>query len=45
MVKHPFITKFFPDASKCLINPEQNVQYKPFVVSKDDPKTWAPEKI
>ena len=45
MLKHPFITKFVPDAQKYLIKPEENVQYKPFVVSKDDPKTWVPEKI
>ena len=45
MLKHPFITKFVPDAQKYLIKPEENVQYKQFVVSKDDPKTWVPEKI
>ena len=45
MLKHPFITKYVPDATKYLIKPEENVQYKPFVVSKDDPKTWVPEKI
>ena len=45
MLKHPFITKYVPDAQKYLIKPEENVQYKPFVVSKDDPKTWVPEKI
>ena len=45
MLKHPFITKFVPDAQKYLIKPEENLQYKPFVVSKDDPKTWVPEKI
>ena len=45
MLKHPFITKYVPDAQKYLIKPEENVQYKPFVVSKDNPKTWVPEKI
>ena len=45
ILKHPFITKFIPDATKYLIKPEEGVQYKPFVVSKDDPKTWKPEKI
>mgnify|MGYP003571422446 FL=1 len=45
MLKHPFITKYVPDAIKYLIKPEEGVQYKPFVVSKDDPKTWKPEKI
>ena len=45
MLKHPFITKYVPDAIKYLIKPEEGVQYKSFVVSKDDPKTWKPEKI
>ena len=45
MLKHPFITKFFPDATKCLIKPEIGAQYKPFIISKDDPLTWQPEKI
>ena len=45
MLKHPFITKLIPDATKYLIKPEENVQYKPFLVSKDDPKTWKPERI
>ena len=45
MLKHPFITKFTPDATKYLIKPEEGVQYKPFIISKDDPKTWKPEKI
>ena len=45
MLKHPFITKYFPDATKCLIKPEIGAQYKPFIISKDDPLTWQPEKI
>ena len=45
MLKHPFITKYVPDAQKYLVKPEENVQYKPFIVSKDNPKTWVPEKI
>ena len=45
MLKHPFITKFIPDATKYLIKPEEGVQYKPFIVCKDNPKTWKPEKI
>ena len=45
MLKHPFITKYVPDATKYLIKPEEGVQYKPFIVCKDDPKTWKPEKI
>ena len=45
MLKHPLITKFIPDATKYLIKPEEGVQYKPFIVCKDDPKTWKPEKL
>ena len=42
MLKHPFITKFYPNASESLIKPDENIKYKPFVVSKDDPKNWDP---
>ena len=45
IIKDPFITQYFPNASDCLIKPEEGVQYKPFIISKDDPKTWRPEKI
>ena len=45
MLKHPFITKYYPDAIKHLIKPEESIQYKPFIVSQNDPKTWKPEKI
>ena len=45
MLKHPFITQYFPDAEKCLIKPGEGVKYKPFIISKDDPKSWKPEKI
>ena len=45
MLKHPSITKFIPDATSYLIKPEEGVQYKPFIISKDDPKIWKPEKI
>ena len=45
MLKHPFITKFIPDATSYLIKPEEGAQYKPFIISKDDPKIWKPEKI
>ena len=38
MLKHPFIAKYFPDATKYLVKPEEGVQYKPIIVSKDDPK-------
>ena len=37
MLKHPFIAKYFPDTTKYLIKPEEGVQYKPFIVCKDDP--------
>ena len=45
MIKHPFITKFTPDAPKLLIKPVEGVKYEPFIVSKDDPKTWVPKEI
>ena len=45
MMKHPFITKYVPNASQYLIKPEEDVKYKPFIVSKDNPLTWKPEKI
>ena len=45
ILKHPFITKYFPDATKYLIKPEEGAKYKPSVLSKDAPKTWKPEKI
>ena len=45
MMKHPFITKFTPDAAKYLIKPAENAQYEPFIISKDDPKTWVPKEI
>ncbi len=42
ILKHPFITKYFPDASSGLISPDQNIIYKTFIISKDDPKNWDP---
>ena len=33
------------DMLKHPFKPEEGAQYKPFVVCKDDPKTWKPEKI
>ena len=42
MLSHPFITKYFPNAPQCLIKPDNNRKNRPFVVSKDDPKTWEP---
>ena len=41
MLAHPFITKYFPNAAQSLIKPDTR-KNKPFVVSKDDPKTWEP---
>ena len=42
ILQHPFFTRYFPDAAQSLIKPDDNIKYKPFVVSKDDPKTWEP---
>ena len=42
MLQHHFITKYYPNASECLIKPDENIKYKPFIVSKDDPKNWDP---
>ena len=42
MLSHPFITKYFPNAAQSLIKPDNTSRHKPFVVSKDDPKTWDP---
>ena len=42
MLKHHFITKYCPDASQCLIKPDESIKYKPFIVSKDDPNNWDP---
>ena len=42
MLSHPFFTKFFPNASSYLIKPDNNAQYRIFVVSKDNPLNWNP---
>ena len=42
MLNHPFITQYFPNATSCLIRPDNNAQYKVFVVSKDHPSNWSP---
>ena len=39
MMKHPFITKFTPNADKLLIKPLEGIKYEPFIISKDNPKT------
>ena len=45
MMKHPFITKFTPNADKLLIKPLEGIKYEPFIISKDNPKTWIPKEI
>ena len=45
MLNHPFFTKYFPNAAQSLIKPDNNKKYMPFIVSKDDPKTWEPSPI
>ena len=42
MLAHPFFTKYFPNASSFLIKPDNNTQYRVFLVSKDNPLTWNP---
>ena len=42
MLMHPFFTKFFPNAISSLIKPDNSIQYKVFIVSKDNPLTWNP---
>ena len=42
MLKHPFFTKYFPNAVKDLIKPEDQGECKTFIISKDDPSIWEP---
>ena len=42
MLSHPFFTKYFPNPASCLIRPNNNIQYRIFVVSKDNPLNWNP---
>ena len=42
MLLHPFFTKYYPNAISCLKQPDHNIQYKVFIVSKDNPLTWNP---
>lgn len=42
ILMHPFISHFFPNAVQSLIKPDFGIDYKTFVVSKDDPETWDP---
>ena len=44
MLKHPFFTKYFPNAVNDLIKPEDQGEYKTFIISKDDPSKWEPFK-
>ena len=43
ILSHSFFTKYFPNAVKELIKPEDRPM-KVFIVSTDDPNTWTPEK-
>ena len=43
ILSHSFFTKYFPNAVKELIKPDDRPM-KIFVVSTDDPNTWNPEK-
>jgi len=44
ILRHPFIEKYFPNAVNELIIPDNDLKYKTFVVSVDDPKYWDPIK-
>ena len=44
ILRHPFIEKYFPNAVNELITPDNDLEYKTFVVSVDDPKYWDPIK-
>lgn len=44
ILRHPFIEKYYPDAINELIIPDNDIKYKTFVVSVDDPKYWDPIK-
>ena len=41
MLKHPFFTQYFPNATKSLKRPD-NTKYKVFVISRHNPLTWNP---
>ena len=42
ILNHTFIRKYFPKAVDQLITPDENLRYKIFVVSVDNPKHWDP---
>ena len=41
MIQHSFFTKYFKDPLQFLVKPEENIEPNPFIVSKDNPKTWS----
>jgi len=43
ILSHSFFTKYFPNAVKELIKPDNQI-HKVFIVSSDDPNTWTPTK-
>jgi len=43
ILSHSFFTKYFPNAVKELIKPDNQI-HKVFIVSSDDPNTWTPNK-
>ena len=42
IISHKFFTKYFPNAISCLKIPDNNTQYKVYIISKDLPFTWNP---
>jgi len=41
MIQHSFFTKYFKDPLQFLVKPEENIVPNPFIVKKDNPKTWS----
>lgn len=41
MLSHPFFTNHIKHPTQYLIKPDETVQYEPFIVSKDNPKSAA----
>ena len=42
MLLHPFFTKFFPNAVSSLIKPDRSINYRVYIISKDNPLNWNP---
>ena len=42
MLLHPFFTKFFPNAISSLIKPDRSINYRVYIISKDNPLNWNP---